>query len=128
MNRMYKNHIRGLSGNDDCGQMSAWYLFTAMGFYPVCPGPDQYVIGAPYLPYVKLSLPNGKTFEIKAKGVSNKKRYVKAVLLNGKPYSKMYITHSDIVNGGVIEFIMSDKPNKERGIEKADKPYSLTEN
>ena len=128
MNRMYKNHIRGLSGNDDCGQMSAWYLFTAMGFYPVCPGTDQYVIGAPYLPYVKLSLPNGKTFEIKAKGVSNKKRYVKAVLLNGKPYSKMYITHSDIVNGGVIEFIMSDKPNKERGIEKADKPYSLTEN
>ena len=128
MNRMYKNHIRGLSGNDDCGQMSAWYLFTAMGFYPVCPGTDQYVIGAPYLPYVKLSLPNGKTFEIKAKGVSDKKRYVKAVLLNGKPYSKMYITHSDIVNGGVIEFIMSDKPNKERGIEKADKPYSLTEN
>ena len=128
MNRMYKNHIRGLSGNDDCGQMSAWYLFTAMGFYPVCPGTDQYVIGAPYLPYVKLSLPNGKTFEIKAKGVSGKKRYVKAVLLNGKPYSKMYITHSDIVNGGVIEFIMSDKPNKERGIEKADKPYSLTEN
>ena len=128
MNRMYKNHIRGLSGNDDCGQMSAWYLFTAMGFYPVCPGTDQYVIGAPYLPYVKLSLPNGKTFEIKAKGVGDKKRYVKAVLLNGKPYSKMYITHSDIVNGGVIEFIMSDKPNKERGIEKADKPYSLTEN
>ena len=128
MNRMYKNHIRGLSGNDDCGQMSAWYLFTAMGFYPVCPGTDQYVIGAPYLPYVKLSLPNGKTFEIKAKGVSDKKRYVKAVLLNGKPYSKMYITHSDIVNGGVIEFIMSDKPNKERGIEKSDKPYSLTEN
>ena len=128
MNRMYKNHIRGLSGNDDCGQMSAWYLFTAMGFYPVCPGTDQYVIGAPYLPYVKLSLPNGKTFEIKAKGVSDKKRYVKAVLLNGKPYSKMYITHSDIVNGGVIEFIMSDKPNKERGIEKANKPYSLTEN
>ncbi len=127
MNRMYKNHIRGLSGNDDCGQMSAWYLFTAMGFYPVCPGTDQYVIGAPYLPYIKLSLPNGKTFEIKAKGVSDKKRYVKAVLLNGKPYSKMYITHSDIVNGGVIEFIMSDKPNKNRGIEKEDKPYSLRE-
>ncbi len=127
MNRMYKNHIRGLSGNDDCGQMSAWYLFTAMGFYPVCPGTDQYVIGAPYLPYIKLSLPNGKTFEIKAKGVSDKKRYVKAVLLNGKPYSKMYITHSDIVNGGVIEFIMSDKPNKNRGINKNDKPYSLRE-
>lgn len=127
MNRMYKNHIRGLSGNDDCGQMSAWYLFTAMGFYPVCPGTDQYIIGAPYLPYIKLSLPNGKTFEIKANDVSDKKRYVKSVLLNGEPYSKMYITHSDIVNGGVIEFIMSDKPNKKRGINKSDKPYSLTE-
>ena len=127
MNGMYKNHIRGLSGNDDCGQMSAWYLFTAMGFYPVCPGTDQYVIGAPYLPYIKLSLPNGKTFEIKANNVSDKKRYVKSVLLNGKPYSKMYITHGDIVDGGVIEFIMSDKPNKKRGIDKNDKPYSLTE-
>ena len=127
MNKMYKNHIRGLSGNDDCGQMSAWYLFTAMGFYPVCPGTDQYVIGAPYLPYIKLSLPNGKTFEIKANNVSDKKRYVKSVLLNGKPYSKMYITHGDVVNGGMLEFIMSDKPNKKRGIDKNDKPYSLTE-
>jgi len=126
MNRMYQNHIRGLSGNDDCGQMSAWYLFTAMGFYPVCPGTDQYVLGAPYLPYIKLSLPNGKILEIKAKGVSDKKRYVKSVRLNGKPYSKMYITHHDITDGGVLEFIMSASPNKKRGQEKMDKPYSLT--
>lgn len=127
MNRMYRNHIRGLGGNDDCGQMSAWYLFTAMGFYPVCPGTDQYVLGAPYLPYVKLNLPNGKTFEIKAPGVSDKERYVKAVLLNGKPYTKMYITHSDIVEGGVLEFVMDDSPNKKRGLDRHDKPYSLTE-
>lgn len=128
MNRMYKNHIRGLSGNDDCGQMSAWYLFTAMGFYPVCPGTDQYVLGAPYLPYIKLSLPNGKTFEIKAPGVSDKKRYVKSVRLNGKPYSKMFLTHKDIIEGGTLEFVMSASPNKSRGKAKTDKPYSLTEN
>lgn len=127
MNKMYKNHIRGLGGNDDCGQMSAWYIFTAMGFYPVCPGTDQYVLGAPYLPYIKLSLANGKTFEIKAPGVSDKKRYVKAVRLNGKPYTKMYITHQDISEGGTLEFVMSASPNKTRGLDKSDKPYSLTD-
>ena len=126
MNKMYKNHIRGLGGNDDCGQMSAWYLFGAMGFYPVCPGTDQYVLGAPYVPYLKLSLANGKSFEIKAPEVSDKNRYVKSVLLNGKPYTKTYITHADLVNGGTLEFVMSAKPNKKRGIATSDKPYSLT--
>lgn len=126
MNKMYKNHIRGLGGNDDCGQMSAWYLFSAMGFYPVCPGTDQYVLGAPYVPYMKLALDNGKTFEIKAPEVSDKNRYVKSVLLNGKPYTKTYITHSDLVNGGTLEFVMSAKPNKKRGLAMSDKPYSLT--
>ena len=126
MNKMYKNHIRGLGGNDDCGQMSAWYLFSAMGFYPVCPGTDQYVLGAPYVPYMKLTLDNGKTFEIKAPEVSDKNRYVKSVLLNGEPYTKTYITHADLVNGGTLEFVMSAKPNKKRGLAMSDKPYSLT--
>ena len=127
MNKMYKNHIRGLGGNDDCGQMSAWYIFTAMGFYPVCPGSEQYVLGAPYMPYLKLAMDNGNSFEIKADGVSDTKRYVKSVTLNGKPYTKTYITHEDLMAGGVLEFVMSDKPNKKRGIAKADKPYSLTD-
>ena len=127
MNKMYKNHIRGLGGNDDCGQMSAWYIFTAMGFYPVCPGSEQYVLGAPYMPYLKLAMDNGNTLEIKADGVSDTKRYVKSVMLNGKPYTKTYITHEDLMEGGVLEFVMSDKPNKKRGIAKADKPYSLTD-
>ena len=127
MNKMYKNHIRGLGGNDDCGQMSAWYIFTAMGFYPVCPGSEQYVLGAPYMPYLKLAMDNGNTLEIKADGVSDTKRYVKSVTLNGKPYTKTYITHEDLMAGGVLEFVMSDKPNKKRGIAKADKPYSLTD-
>ena len=126
MNKMYKNHIRGLGGNDDCGQMSAWYLFSAMGFYPVCPGTDQYVLGAPYVPYMKLTLDNGKTFEIKAPEVSDKNRYVKSVLLNGKPYTKTYITHADLLGGGTLEFVMSAKPNKKRGLALSDKPYSLT--
>ena len=127
MNKMYKNNIRGLRGNDDCGQMSAWYIFSAMGFYPVCPGTNQYVLGAPYLPSVKLTLPNGNKFQIIAEGVSDKKRYVKSVKLNGKPYSKMYITHEDILKGGVLEFKMGSTPNKKRGLAKADKPYSLTD-
>ncbi len=127
MNKMYKNHIRGLGGNDDCGQMSAWYIFSAMGFYPVCPGTDQYVLGAPYVPYLKLTLDNGKTLEIKAEGVNDTNRYVKSVLLNGKPYTKTYLTHSDITEGGTLEFVMSSKPNKRRGTTLADKPYSLTQ-
>ena len=126
LNKMYKNDINGLGGNDDCGQMSAWYLFSVMGFYPVCPGTDQYVLGAPYLPYVKLKLPDGKTLEIKAPGVSDKKRYVQSLKLNGVSYDKMYITHADILKGGVLEFKMASSPNKRRGLSAEDKPYSLT--
>lgn len=126
MNRMYKNDINGLSGNDDCGQMSAWYMFSAMGFYPVCPGTDQYVIGAPYLPYIKLDLPNGKSFVIKAPDVSDENRYIKSVTLNGQPYTKMYITHGDILAGGELKFIMSSKPNKSRGKNQYERPYSMS--
>jgi predicted alpha-1,2-mannosidase len=126
MNKMYKNKVLGLGGNDDCGQMSAWYIFSAMGFYPVCPGTDQYVIGAPYLPYMKVKLDNGNSIEIKAPKVSDKNRYVKSVWLNGKPYSKMYITHDDLLGGAVLEFDMSSQPNKKRGLRKEDKPFSMT--
>lgn len=126
LNKMYKNDINGLGGNDDCGQMSAWYLFSVMGFYPVCPGTDQYVLGSPYLPYLKLKLPNGNTLEIKAPGVSDKRRYVQSLKLNGKIYDKMYLTHEDILKGGVLEFKMSASPNKRRGLSAEDKPYSLT--
>ena len=126
MNRMYVNNIDGLHGNDDCGQMSAWYIFTAMGFYPVCPGSDQYVLGAPYVPACRLSLPNGKVLNIKAPGVSDKNRYVRQVKLNGKPYDKLYITHQDILAGGTLEFVMSSTPNKKRCI-TTGKPYSLSD-
>lgn len=127
MNKMYRNNIDGLCGNDDCGQMSAWYIFSALGFYPVCPGTDQYVLGAPYLPSIKLNLENGKTFEVKAPKVSDKNRYVKSVKLNGKPYAKGYITQQDIMDGGVLEFEMSSKPNKKRLFTGDNQPYSLTQ-
>lgn len=127
MNRMYRNDIRGLGGNDDCGQMSAWYVFSAMGFYPVCPGSDQYVLGAPYLPYIKLNLPGGKTLEIKAPAVSDANRYVKAMYIDGKRYDRNYVTHEDVLKGGVWTFEMDSKPNRKRGVSADAKPYSLTE-
>ncbi|WP_106830567.1 GH92 family glycosyl hydrolase [Parabacteroides pacaensis] len=127
MNRMYRNNIDGLCGNDDCGQMSAWYILSAMGFYPVCPGTDQYVLGAPYLPYMKVNLENGNTFVIEAPKVSDKNRYVKSVVWNGKPYTKGYITQADIMNGGTLKFEMASRPNKNRLFKGEDQPYSLTE-
>ncbi len=127
MNRMYRNNIDGLCGNDDCGQMSAWYIFSALGFYPVCPGTDQYVIGAPYLPYAGVSLPNGKRLEIKAPGVSDRNRYIKSIKFNGKVYDKSYLTHNDLMNGGTIEFEMASKPNKKRNISDTARPYSLSD-
>ena len=126
LNKMYRNHIRGLGGNDDCGQMSAWYIYSSMGFYPVAPGTDQYVLGAPYLPYMKVTLENGHTVEIKAPKVSDKNRYVQRVRINGQPYSKLYITHSQLTEGCTIEFDMGPKPNKKRGLASSDKPYSLS--
>lgn len=126
VDRMYKPEIRGLGGNDDCGQMSAWYIFSVLGFYPVCPGSDQYVLGAPRFEDATIALPNGKTLEIKAKGVSGVNRYVKKVLVDGAEYTKMYLTHEDILKGGTIEFIMASRPNKSRGQKAADKPYSMT--
>ena len=128
MDNMYRNNIDGLCGNDDCGQMSAWYILSAMGFYSVCPGIDQYVLGAPYLPYMKLNLENGKTFEIKAPKVSSRNRYVQSVKLNGKPYTKGYITSKDIMEGGILEFTMTSKPNRKRQFTKNERPYSLSWN
>jgi predicted alpha-1,2-mannosidase len=125
MNKMYRNNIDGLCGNDDCGQMSAWYVLSAMGFYAVCPGTDQYSLAAPSLPYMKINLENGKTFVIKANNVSDKNRYVKSVTLNGKPYNKLYITQQDIMNGGEIIFQMTSKPAKERKFTAEERGYSM---
>lgn len=122
MNKMYQNNIDGLCGNDDCGQMSAWYIFSAMGFYPVCPASGQYVFGAPYLPENVLHLQNGNTLTIKAPNVSDKNCYIQSVTLNGKLIHCGYISYEQIMTGGELVFTMGSKPNKKWFTEK---PYSL---
>ncbi|MEO3406697.1 GH92 family glycosyl hydrolase [Mucilaginibacter sp. CAU 1740] len=102
----------GLSGNDDCGQMSAWYIFTAMGFYPVNPADGHYVFGAPLLDKVSIALPEGKRFVIEARNLSAANKYVQSISLNGKIYTKPYITHKDIMGGGKLVFVMGDKAKK----------------
>jgi predicted alpha-1,2-mannosidase len=100
----------GLGGNDDCGQMSAWYLFSALGFYPVAPASDQYQLGSPAIKTAVLKLENGKTLTIEAQNQSDKNVYVQKVLINGKEITRNYITHAEIINGGKLIFLMSDKP------------------
>ena len=104
--KFYLNKPDGLCGNDDCGQMSAWYIFSAMGFYPVSPISAEYVLGAPQLEKAVINLKDGKKFEIIAHNFSRENKYVKAVKLNGKPYNKKTISHKDVMNGGVLEFEM----------------------
>jgi predicted alpha-1,2-mannosidase len=125
MRQMYKNKIDGLSGNDDCGQMSAWYIFSALGFYPVCPGSDQYVIGSPKTKETTIHLENGKTFTVKTENLSDKNVYVKSIKLNGKKYERHFITHSDILKGGEMLFEMSNRPNRKSAYYA--RPYSFTE-
>ncbi|WP_245815447.1 GH92 family glycosyl hydrolase [Hymenobacter gelipurpurascens] len=108
--RMYHPTPDGLGGNDDCGQMSAWYVFTALGFYPVAPGSDEYALGSPVVQGATLRLENGKTFTIQVKNQSDKNVYVKQATLNGKILTRPFLKHSDIVQGGELVFTMSARP------------------
>ncbi|MFD2905687.1 GH92 family glycosyl hydrolase [Sphingobacterium anhuiense] len=108
----YHNGHAGLGGNDDCGQMSAWYLFTALGFYPVAPGDDAYWIGSPLVKSAKINLENGKTITIDVKNQSEKNVYVKKVSLNGQPLAGLKLSYAAIMNGGALQFEMTDKPGK----------------
>ncbi len=112
MNTMYGNNVDGLCGNDDAGQMSAWYVFSALGFYPVCPGSDQYAIGSPSIIKATLHLENGKTLIINTINQGAKNVYVQKVTINGKEIKRHYLLHSDIVNGGEITFHLGNKPSK----------------
>lgn len=112
MRELYLNTPAGLCGNEDCGQMSAWYVFSAMGFYPVDPVSGRYEIGTPLYPEVKIHLDNGNTFTVLSHGVSKDKCYIRSVKLNGKRYEQSYITHEQIMNGCTIEFEMDDKPGE----------------
>ena len=112
MHELYKNTPAGLCGNEDCGQMSAWYVFSAMGFYPVDPISGKYEIGTPMYPEMKMHLANGKTFTILAPAVSKENIYIQSVKLDGNPYDKSYITHEQIMTGSIFEFEMGNKPGK----------------
>ncbi|MFT3826649.1 MAG: GH92 family glycosyl hydrolase [Chitinophagaceae bacterium] len=112
LKKMYAARPDGLGGNDDCGQMSAWYMFTSLGFYPVAPGSDQYSLGSPAVNGATLQLENGKTFTIEAINQGDANVYVQKVLLNGQPLNRTYITHQEIMNGGKITFYMSPKKPK----------------
>ena len=127
METEYLNTPGGLSGNDDAGQMSAWYLFAAMGFYPVCPGTPYYTLGAPSFSSVTLNLEHGKTFAIKATKLSNKNIYIQSAKLNGKTYTRNYINHQDILQGGVLEFVMGEMPNRNWGAHAEDCPPNVME-
>jgi predicted alpha-1,2-mannosidase len=122
----YTAASNGLSGNDDLGQMSAWLVFTAMGFYPVTPASLQYVIGRPFLSRAVLKLPNGKTFTMVADMLKPDHPYIGAVMLNGRPLERSYITHEEIMAGGELRFAMSPTPNREWATQRHQRPFSAS--
>ncbi|MFS2020192.1 GH92 family glycosyl hydrolase [Massilia sp. CT11-108] len=122
----YKDTPDGLAGNDDLGQMSAWFAFTALGFYPVAPGSNEYVIGRPFVERAALNLPNGKRFTIRTEGLSDANPYVASVTLNGKPLARSVLRHEDIVAGGELVFRMQATPNRDWGMAPAARPYTQT--
>ncbi len=126
MDKLYTSAPDGYCGDEDNGQTSAWYVFSALGFYPVCPGTDQYVIGTPLFKQAKLHLENGKTVTIEANNNSKENCYIRSMKVNGKNYTHNYLTHEQLLNGANIRYVMSGTPNKQRGTEEADAPYSFS--
>jgi len=126
MDRLYDARPDGYCGDEDNGQTSAWYVFSSMGFYPVCPGSGQYVIGAPLFREIKINLENGNTFTVKAPDNSSRNLYINEGKLNGKSISRNWIDHAELLNGGELYFELGEKPNQSRGIKAEDRPYSFT--
>jgi len=126
MNRMYTPAPDGYCGDEDNGQTSAWYIFSALGFYDVCPGSDQYVLGAPLFKKITLNLENGKKVILNAPENSAENRYIQEMSINGKPYSKNFLSHSELMKGAIINLKMGATPNKKRGTNLEDLPYSFS--
>jgi len=126
MNRMYTAGPDGYCGDEDNGQTSAWYVFSALGFYPVCPGTDEYILGAPLFKKATLHFENGKNLVITAPDNSDTNRYVDEMRVNGTVYTKNYLKHNELLQGGVIDFKMTDRPNMQRGTQESDLPYSFS--
>jgi predicted alpha-1,2-mannosidase len=128
MHKLYNATENGYPGDEDQGQTSSWYVLSAMGFYSVCPGTDQYVLGSPLFEKTTITLEDGKQFVIEAKGNNAQNVYIQSAELNGKIYTKNYISYEDIANGGTLTMKMDDQPNKKRGITLEDLPYSVSFN
>jgi len=126
MTKLYNSGPDGFCGDEDQGQTSAWYVISAMGLYSVCPGTDQYVIGSPVFQKMTLHLENGKKLIIQAENNSQKNPYIKSASLNGKPFTKNWLTYQELMNGGIIQYKMSDEPNFLRGIKPMDRPFSVS--
>ncbi len=126
MDRLYNAHPDGYCGDEDNGQTSAWYVFSALGFYPVCPGSNEYVLGTPYFKHVDVRLENGKTLTIDAENNNADNRYIQQMTVNGKPSTQNYLTHKTLTSGGKIHYVMGNQPNKKRGVKPSDAPYSFT--
>jgi predicted alpha-1,2-mannosidase len=126
MDKLYTAHPDGYCGDEDNGQTSAWYVFSALGFYPVCPGSGEYVLGTPYFQHIALHLENGKTVNIDADNVSDANKYIQKMTVNGAEYDKNYLDHSQLQQGADIHYTMSSEPNKQRGISEQDAPYSFS--
>jgi putative alpha-1,2-mannosidase len=124
MNELYTDRPDGLCGNEDCGQMSAWYIFSALGFYPVNPANGAFVFGSPLFNDASIHLPGGKKFTIKAANNNAGNIYIQSVMLNGTPYTKSFITYKEIMEGGTLEFNMGPVPNKQYGSALSDRPAS----
>lgn len=127
LNRLYLPTPDGYCGDEDNGQTSAWYVFSALGFYPVCPATDEYVLGAPLFPKATLRLENGKTIVLSAPGnASAANRYIGQLRLNGQPYPRNFLRHSELLQGATLDFDMQPQPNRQRGTQPADAPYSFS--
>jgi predicted alpha-1,2-mannosidase len=126
MTKLYNSTENGYPGDEDQGQTSSWYVLSAMGFYSVCPGTDEYVMGSPLFRKTTITLENGKQFVIEAGANNQQNVYIQSAKLNGENYSKNYIRYQDIVNGGTLQLEMGNQPNKSRGLSSEDLPYSVT--
>ena len=121
---LYNSGPQGYCGDEDNGQTSAWYVFTALGFYPVCPGASEYVLGSPLFNKATLSLPGGKQFVIHAENASEDNCYIRSETLNGKNFSHNFLKHEELMQGGELKLSMDCVPDKERGVKPEDAPYS----
>ena len=126
MNRLYNSGPAGYCGDEDNGQTSAWYVFSALGFYPVCPGSGQYALGSPLFDKATLALPDGKSFVIRTEGNGPRCPYIRQAMLNGEELTRNYLTHEELLQGGELVLQMDSVPNTVRGAQAEDLPYSYS--